>query len=338
MNNSIKTLFYVWVALIVSLILSGCGNGNSSLNSTHTSNGKSDGIERLFSKLDPLSCPCSTEDAKAAQQNASKILGLPESINLALSDNVQMKFVLIPPGSFLFSEGQEIHHQSGRRYQVERPFYMAAMELTYEQFLLFASFDKVAQVERKIEDPLLPAELNAWRECDRFIVSIQKKLGLVVRLPTELEWEYACRAGTKGPYGDLKVNREGLGHFVSWNMVDDESKPKYGNDLNVKLIRGGQFPANAWGIHDALGSAKELCADSHKEASHGTGIVVQVVLAKGGNVINSHGFFRREHTAAPVLDPFTGLRLVLEIDDRLVMHLKETATNQRRVEVQKKNP
>lgn len=121
-----------------------------------------------------------------------------------------------------------------------------------------------------------PVEMVTWHECQDFIARLNKRIdGLEARLPTEEEWEYACRAGTKtatwaGNYEQVD------GHFVLWldhiawymgNSTYDEVEWASKND---QRFRQGTHAVkrkspNPWGLYDILGNVYEYCADRQLE-------------------------------------------------------------------------
>ncbi|MCI0565149.1 MAG: formylglycine-generating enzyme family protein, partial [Nitrososphaera sp.] len=98
-------------------------------------------------------------------------------------------------------------------------------------------------------DPALPVENVTWNDAKEFCEKLTKMTGLDYRLPTEAEWEYACRAGTTGDYGgDLDV--------MAW----------YSKNSGVKTHPVGQKNPNAWGLHDMHGNVWEWCEDDWNDS------------------------------------------------------------------------
>ena len=107
-------------------------------------------------------------------------------------------------------------------------------------------------------DISLPVEKVSWNECQEFIEKLNacaevKQAGITFRLPTEEEWEYACRAGSTGEYGLLADGREGTIDEMGWyeDNSDDKTHPV------------GQKKPNAWGLYDMYGNVYEWTASAN---------------------------------------------------------------------------
>ena len=105
-----------------------------------------------------------------------------------------------------------------------------------------------------------PVEWVSWNDCQDFIKKLNaraevKTSGITFRLPTQEEWEYACRAGSKGKYGLLADGREGTLDEIGWFYYnsDDKTHPV------------GQKQPNAWGLYDMHGNVWEWTASAYGE-------------------------------------------------------------------------
>ena len=102
-----------------------------------------------------------------------------------------------------------------------------------------------------------PVEHVSWNDCQKFIKKLNartevKSAGITFRLPTEEEWEYTCRAGSKGKYGLLADGREGTLDEMGWYEDNDD-----------KIHPVGQKKPNAWGLYDMHGNVWEWTASAN---------------------------------------------------------------------------
>ena len=114
------------------------------------------------------------------------------------------------------------------------------------------------------DDARNPVENVAWHDAQRFIAELNRRLpGLEARLPSEAEWEYACRAGTNTPFA--------FGHTVTTEQVNYHGRyPYVGGEPGVhrqRTVAAASLPANAWGLHQMHGNVWEWCADWYGDYS-----------------------------------------------------------------------
>jgi len=168
-----------------------------------------------------------------------------ETLTVDLGRGVTLKLVRIPPGTFHMGspEGEEGRGTSEKRHEVTltQPFYLGVTEVTQAQW------DTVMQGHAytgEVSDR--PVEGIPWNEAAAFCRLLSRKTGDVYRLPTEAEWEYACRAGSaEARYAPLDQ--------VAWH--DGNS----GGDAHGV----GAKAANRFGLYDTLGNVWEWCSDWH---------------------------------------------------------------------------
>jgi formylglycine-generating enzyme required for sulfatase activity len=156
-----------------------------------------------------------------------------------------ISFAWVPAGKALIgspkgqsgAEKDEILHE----IEISRPVLMAVTEITEEQWARVMGSEGI--VDRR-----LPRSQVSWKEASAFCKRLGELSGCRVRLPSEVEWEWACRAGSKQiwSFGDSLSPRQAA---VS------------GPGSAGKLLPAGSFPANAWGLKDMHGSLWEWCSD-----------------------------------------------------------------------------
>ena len=159
---------------------------------------------------------------------------------IPLGEGVEMKMVWCPAGSFWMGspEWEKGRRKDEKRHHVtlSKGFWLAKHEVTQRQWETVMG----SRPESKHTGDDLPVEGVDWTECQEFC----RKLGLA--LPTEAQWEYACRAGRDGEYGG-----SGWLWGMGWYKENSQGGPH---------PVGGKEP-NDWGLHDMHGNVREWCAD-----------------------------------------------------------------------------
>jgi formylglycine-generating enzyme required for sulfatase activity len=175
-------------------------------------------------------------------------LPIPKILVIDLGGGVKMDFVLIPAGEFVMGspsgEGSDKEHPQ-HQVRISRPFYLGKYEVTQEQWHAVMGSNP-----SQLKDPRNPVENVSWNDCQEFLKKLNSSVkGRYFRLPTEAEWEYACRAGSTTAYyfGDSASE---LGNYA-WYLENAEHKPH----------PVGQKKPNAWGLYDMHGNVCEWCSD-----------------------------------------------------------------------------
>jgi formylglycine-generating enzyme required for sulfatase activity len=180
----------------------------------------------------------------------------------AITNSVDMKLVLIPAGKFLMGSPAEEAERDPEEVQHEvaiaRPFYMGAFEVTQDQYQRIMGKNQ----SHFKGGPDHPVEQVRWREAVQFCVSLsnlaaENMAGRVYRLPTEAEWEYACRGGTATTFNTGKTLSSAQANF-NGNFPYGGAPPGVYLQKTAKV---GSYPPNAWGLYDMHGNVMEWCAD-----------------------------------------------------------------------------
>jgi formylglycine-generating enzyme required for sulfatase activity len=197
-----------------------------------------------------LFCSCSKEEPPVQ----GKIPTLPSSgkenaaLETAITNSIGMKFVLISAGEFQMgspaNEAGRGSDETQHKVKITKPFYLQTTEVTQAQWKAVMGNNPSGF---KGDD--LPVERVSSDDAQEFIKRLSTKEGLKYRLPTEAEWEYACRAGST----------------TGFCFGDDESKlgeyAWYYENSDNKTHPVSQKKPNAWGLYDMHGNVWEWCYD-----------------------------------------------------------------------------
>ena len=193
-------------------------------------------------------------------------------------NTIGVRLVRIEPGKFLMGEGRqasrrpEVVRTSGRPMTITNGFYLGAFEVTNRQFEQFQKHQRPKYQRGKNGDEH-PVEPVTWREAQEFCRWLSVKEGRTYRLPTEAEWEYACRAGTQTRlyWGDAfwDRNKANLGGL----KFDHETWVEDGYEYTAPV---GMYPPNPWGLFDMIGNTWEWVSDWYGKPGH-------CRVYKGGN-------------------------------------------------------
>jgi len=173
-----------------------------------------------------------------------------------VTNSIGMKMVAVKGGTFTMGAGAANWDEMPEHKVTVSPFHMGVTEVTNAQYERFDAAHK--KLRGKLGFSKGDGEavvFVSWHEAAAFCKWLSKAEGKPYRLPTEAEWEYACRAGTTTPYHMGKTLPKAFHKNVTTSWF-----PGRGTDQPVALTVGAT-PANAWGLHDMHGNVEEWCSD-----------------------------------------------------------------------------
>ncbi len=236
--------------------------------------------------------PCDESEARARQQS----LGV-HQLSVALPGGLSMELVRIPAGEFVMGNPAGVpDEQPLHRQRIEGPFWIGRYEVTNRQFAAFdPSHD--SRVESRfgmqfgvrgfyVNGGDQPVVRVSWERAQAFCAWLTEQTGKQFRLPTEAEWEYACRAGTATPFffGDVDADFSPFANLADATLSEfvchpykkereplpdrsryDDWIPKVDrfNDRGFLSDATGQYRPNAWGLYDMHGNVAEWTLSAH---------------------------------------------------------------------------
>ena len=224
-------------------------------------------------------------DASEAQRRRADLGELERTLDLG--EGVSLKLVRVPAGEFVMGSPDGLPDEPVEAARVERPFWMGALEVTNEQFGRFdpahdSRLETGDYLQFSIEErgypvngPRQPVARVSWNEASAFCRWLTEQTGLRFSLPTEQQWEWACRAGTDSPlwFGDTAADFAPYANladhslrfvdtFAPWALPSGAIAPWRParddvDDHHRVSAPVGTYQPNAWGLFDMHGNVAE---------------------------------------------------------------------------------
>jgi formylglycine-generating enzyme required for sulfatase activity len=294
---------------------------------------------RPAAKLSCAGWPFDAAEAKQRQQSAGEA-----ELKIELAKGLTLDLALIPAGQFIMGatdgEGDEYPQAV---VTIERPFYMAKCEVTNAQFALFDPTHESAYISVLNKDQSTrgvaadherqPVIRVNWHQAAAFCQWLSAKTGLRFSLPTESQWEYACRAGTATPlsFGDLGTDFSKFANLADQRVNDlaRGDSPRWIpsvatiNDGSIISDQVAKYAPNAFGLYDMHGNVAEWTRTAYRPYPYNPGDGRDTPDAAGKKVVRGGSWYDRPHRARSsfrqAYEPWqhvfnVGFRVVLEAD------------------------
>jgi len=242
-------------------------------------------------------------------------------------DGILLEMVYIPAGEFLMGSAEGDKDEKPQHLVSIPSFFIGKYLITQAQWQVVANWPKINQdLDPEIaffKGDSLPVEQVSWNDAIEFCQRLSKKTGYQYRLPSESEWEYACRAGTTTPFS--------FGETVTARLVNFDGNSPYGlarkSTYRIATTKVGSLAnPNQFGLYDMHGNIWEWCQDAWHDNydgapidgtswDHGNNPTLKVL--RGGSWDYSGYGCRsafRDRATAHIRSPFNGLRVVLNIN------------------------
>ena len=197
--------------------------------------------------------------------------GFRESLGAVVDEATSLTMLWIPPGRFWMGspeEESERRTNEGPQHLVQlQGFFMSQTPITQAQWREVADWKpnkgerawskKLNPNPSRFNGEQRPVEQVSWEDAMEFCHRLSQRTGRHYTLPSEAQWEYACRAGTTTPFH--------WGATISTNLANYNGREVYGDgekgEYRQQTMDVASFPANPWGLHDMHGNVWEWCAD-----------------------------------------------------------------------------
>jgi formylglycine-generating enzyme required for sulfatase activity len=279
---------------------------------------KSDPTEIMSTTGNLLVSPFTEAKAKEVQKEVAKILKKEVDENEDLGKGIKLEMVLIPAGKFMMgspaSETGRLNKEMQHEVTIPKPYFIGKYEVTQEQWE-----GVMGNNPSTTKGVKLPVTDVSWEDCQEFIKKLNTSTKGGYKLPTEAEWEYACRAGTITAYsfGD--------------SITKSDSNSSEGATGSIKVV--GSYKPNAFGLYDMHGNVWEWCEDWMADYPEGAAMDPKGPATGTGRVLRGGSFFfndskarssNRFNYSPTVRDSDDGFRVARTIDVETAVAPTET--------------
>jgi formylglycine-generating enzyme required for sulfatase activity len=267
-----------------------------------------------------------------------------------IGNKINLDFVSVPEGQFIIGDPDgHPDEQPLSSVQIDKPFWMSKYEITNEQYAQYdphhdsrwehKGYPMFSEEDLGIDLnlPKQPVVRVSQQQAMAFCRWLSEKSGLTVTLPTEAQWEYACRAGTDGSFHFGTIGTDfskyaNLADLMIRDLVYDTWGPDLVprdarfNDKSLVSANVGQFKPNAWGLYDMNGNVWEWTRSTYKPYPYNKDDGRNAVTNTGKKVVRGGSWYdrpKRSRSAFRLSYPAwqkvynVGFRVVIIPDDEI---------------------
>lgn len=265
----------------------------------------------LFMVLSLVSCSLfHNEGRDHVQSSCNDSPRLGSNYSLKLPDGYMLEMIYVPAGNFTMGSQRETLHGKARDEAphvvfLDNGFWLGKYEVTQRQYQSL-----MGKNPSYFRGPDLPVDSVDWQAAMQFCkhLSLRERAagrlpdGYIYTLPTEAQWEYACRAGSDTAYNNFSNDEldSSLANINDENLYGDLSRRSRGRTVPV-----GSFSANAWGFHDMHGNVSEWCLDALDLDEDGGFVLCQTYVDQARNPLNTIGAYRASRGGSWDSPPFS---------------------------------
>jgi formylglycine-generating enzyme required for sulfatase activity/nucleoside phosphorylase len=181
----------------------------------------------------------------------------------ALGDNVELEMIFLQGGQFIMGSinSSELNEQPHHEVTIGA-FFIGKHQITQAQWKIVSSFPKIEYdlnpESSYFKGETRPVENVTWYEATEFCQRLTKCTDINYRLPSEAEWEYACRANTNTSFSCGEALNKEIANYLENQDFETAEEGKYVNQTTAIM----SFPPNAFGLYDMHGNTREWCNDN----------------------------------------------------------------------------